>query len=64
VGGVPLFNSRYETERIRSDELTEMTRILHRRRFFGNGKSGLNFRTSLPPYLSFQKEEGEEEVEI
>jgi hypothetical protein len=41
VGGVPLFKSRYEPERITSDELTEMIRILHRKEFFGNGKSGL-----------------------
>ena len=64
MGGGPLFKSRYEPERIRSDELTEMIRILHRKEFLGNGKSGLKFGTSLPPYLSFQKEEREEEVEI
>jgi hypothetical protein len=64
VSGEPLVESRYETERITSDELTEMIRILHRKGFLWNGESGVeiwNISASISPS---KMEEWEEEVEI
>jgi hypothetical protein len=65
VGEHPLLESRFETERITSDELTGMIRILHRKEFLGTGESGIGiWNISASMSLLPKGEEREEEVEI
>ncbi len=62
MGGDPLLESRYETARVTSYELTETIRKLHRKGFLGTGESGLEIWIFSASISLLPNENGKEKL--